>query len=70
MKKTALFLLLLLAATSLWSQDDTVANRFREQYARLGKEYTQWPDNVVVLPGHGPQTTIGKEVATNPFIDR
>ena len=49
MKKTALFLLLLLAATSLWSQDDTVANRFREQYARLGKEYTQWPDNVVNL---------------------
>ena len=30
----------------------------------------QWPDDVVVLPGHGPQTTIGKEVATNPFIDR
>ena len=49
MKKTALFLLLLLAATSLWSQDDTVANRFRQQYARLGKEYTQWPDNVVNL---------------------
>ena len=30
----------------------------------------QWPDDVVVLPGHGPQTTIGQEVATNPFIDR
>ena len=49
MKKTALFLLLLLVATSLWCQDDSVANRFREQYARLGKEYSQSPDNVVIL---------------------
>ena len=49
MKKTALSLLLLLAATSLWCQDDSVANRFREQYARLGKEYSQSPDNVVIL---------------------
>ncbi len=31
---------------------------------------SQLPDDTVVLPGHGPQTTIGKEVATNPFIDR
>ena len=26
------------------------------------------PDDVVVLPGHGPQTTIGRERATNPFL--
>ena len=26
------------------------------------------PDEVVVLPGHGPQTTIGRERATNPFL--
>jgi len=26
------------------------------------------PDQVVVLPGHGPQTTIGKERASNPFL--
>ncbi len=25
-------------------------------------------DDIVVLPGHGPQTTIGKERATNPFL--
>ncbi len=25
-------------------------------------------DDVVVLPGHGPQTTIGRERATNPFL--
>lgn len=25
-------------------------------------------DSIVVLPGHGPQTTIGRERATNPFL--
>ena len=30
----------------------------------------QLPDDTIVLPGHGPQTTIGTEVATNPFLDR
>jgi glyoxylase-like metal-dependent hydrolase (beta-lactamase superfamily II) len=26
------------------------------------------PDDVVVLPGHGGQTSIGQERATNPFL--
>ena len=26
------------------------------------------PDELVVLPGHGPQTTIGQERASNPFL--
>lgn len=26
------------------------------------------PDDTVVLPGHGPATTIGREKATNPFL--
>jgi hydroxyacylglutathione hydrolase len=26
------------------------------------------PENTVVYPGHGPQTTIGKEKRTNPFL--
>lgn len=30
----------------------------------------QLPDNTVVLPGHGPETTIGKELASNPYLDR
>jgi glyoxylase-like metal-dependent hydrolase (beta-lactamase superfamily II) len=25
-------------------------------------------DAIVVLPGHGPQTSIGRERATNPFL--
>jgi hydroxyacylglutathione hydrolase len=27
-----------------------------------------FPDDFVVYPGHGPQTTIGRERATNPFL--
>ncbi len=26
------------------------------------------PDELIVLPGHGPQTTIGQERATNPYL--
>jgi glyoxylase-like metal-dependent hydrolase (beta-lactamase superfamily II) len=28
------------------------------------------PDDSIVLPGHGPLTTIGEEKATNPFVGR
>lgn len=31
---------------------------------------SQLPDNTRVYAGHGPQTTIGEEVATNPYLDR
>lgn len=31
---------------------------------------SQMPDDVKLLPGHGPETTIGEEVAHNPYIDR
>lgn len=30
----------------------------------------QLPDETVVIPGHGPQTTIGDEKASNPFLLR
>ena len=26
------------------------------------------PDDVPVLPGHGPDTTVGRERASNPFL--
>jgi glyoxylase-like metal-dependent hydrolase (beta-lactamase superfamily II) len=28
----------------------------------------QFPDDTVVHPGHGPDTTIGRERASNPFL--
>lgn len=30
----------------------------------------QLPDQTVILPGHGEQTTIGHELASNPYLDR
>lgn len=34
----------------------------------LGAKVMTLPDDTVVLPGHGPATTIGKERAGNPFL--
>lgn len=36
----------------------------------LGTTVLSLADDVVVLPGHGRQTTIGRERATNPFLPR
>jgi glyoxylase-like metal-dependent hydrolase (beta-lactamase superfamily II) len=34
----------------------------------LATKVLSLPDDVVVLPGHGDQTSIGRERATNPFL--
>ena len=34
----------------------------------LAEKVLRLPDDVVVLPGHGEQTTIGRERASNPFL--
>ncbi|GLW06365.1 hydrolase [Microtetraspora sp. NBRC 13810] len=34
----------------------------------LASTMKRLPDETVVLPGHGPQTTIGRERATNPYL--
>jgi len=35
----------------------------------MAEQVMTLPDTVRVLPGHGPETTIGRERATNPFRD-
>jgi glyoxylase-like metal-dependent hydrolase (beta-lactamase superfamily II) len=39
----------------------TLVRSIRDQLLTL-------PDDTVVYPGHGPETTIGRERATNPFL--
>lgn len=36
--------------------------------ASLTSKVLPLDDDIVVLPGHGPQTSIGRERATNPFL--
>lgn len=40
----------------------------RQLLTSISERMLPWPDHTVVLPGHGPQTTIGAERATNPFL--
>ena len=40
----------------------------QEMLASLSRVCLPLDDETVVLPGHGPQTTIGRERATNPFL--
>ncbi len=57
-----------LFAGSVGRTDDMVRGNFAQLAAGIrGKLYTL-PDNTIVLPGHGPATTIGKEKRTNPFV--
>jgi glyoxylase-like metal-dependent hydrolase (beta-lactamase superfamily II) len=37
-------------------------------WASLRDKVLTLPDETIVLPGHGPQTTIGRERATNPYL--
>ena len=34
------------------------------------RHISQLPDITAVYPGHGPATTIGREISTNPYMDR
>lgn len=48
--------------TDLWGGDfDLIQRSLRERILAL-------PDDAVVIPGHGPETSIGEERAQNPFL--
>jgi len=50
--------------TDLWGGDARLLERsLREVLYGL-------PDETVVIPGHGPLTTIGREARTNPYVRR
>jgi hydroxyacylglutathione hydrolase len=39
-----------------------------EMLASLAERFLPLPDELQVLPGHGPVTTVGRERASNPFL--
>lgn len=50
--------------TDLWGGDSSLILRsLREKILTL-------PDDAIVIPGHGPKTTIGEERVSNPFLAR
>lgn len=48
--------------TDLWKGD------MDQEIQSIRKKYFTLPDEVIVVPGHGPATTIGIEKETNPFL--
>ena len=47
---------------------DLPGGSFDELMASMAEKILPLPDEVRVLPGHGPTTTIGRERAANPFL--
>ncbi|WP_019634482.1 MBL fold metallo-hydrolase [Actinomadura atramentaria] len=47
---------------------DLPGGSYEDILASLSRVCLTLPDTTAVLPGHGPQTTIGRERATNPFL--
>jgi glyoxylase-like metal-dependent hydrolase (beta-lactamase superfamily II) len=47
---------------------DLPGGSMREMLASLATRLLPLPDETVVLPGHGPETTVGRERAYNPFL--
>ena len=49
---------------------DLPGGSFEKIIHSLHEKLLTLPDDTVVTPGHGPQTTIGQERETNPFLRR
>ena len=47
---------------------DLPGGSWEQMQASLLRVPLALPDETVVRPGHGPDTTIGRERATNPFL--
>jgi hydroxyacylglutathione hydrolase len=49
---------------------DLPGGSFEKIISSLHEKVLALPDDTIVVPGHGPQTTIGEERASNPFLTR
>jgi glyoxylase-like metal-dependent hydrolase (beta-lactamase superfamily II) len=49
---------------------DLPGGDFETLIASIERELLSLPDDTIVYSGHGPETTIGRERRTNPFLTR
>jgi glyoxylase-like metal-dependent hydrolase (beta-lactamase superfamily II) len=65
---------LLLAGDTLFAgsvgRTDLPGGNSRQLIASINNRLLTLPDDVTVIPGHGPRTTIAAEKETNPFLQR
>lgn len=47
---------------------DLPGGDFPQLQASIREQIYSLPDDTIVLPGHGPRTTVGAEKASNPFV--
>jgi hydroxyacylglutathione hydrolase len=47
---------------------DLPGGSFEDLMESMREKILRLDDDIAVLPGHGPTTTIGQERATNPFL--
>jgi len=47
---------------------DLPGGSFQQLAAGIHKKLFSMPDETILLPGHGPKTTVGREKISNPFV--
>ena len=57
-----------LFAGSIGRTDEKVGGSFDLLARGIHEKLFNLPDDTIVLPGHGPPTTIGEEKRSNPFV--
>lgn len=57
-----------LFAGSVGRTDEKVGGDFQQLATGIRTKLFTLPDDTIVLPGHGPATTIGEEKRSNPFV--
>lgn len=62
----------LLSGDTLFSggvgRTDFPGGSWKELENSIKKKILTMPDETIILPGHGPSTTVGQEKSSNPFI--
>ena len=56
------------SATAMWTDRTFFQSTVNLVFGSLADKVLTLPDDVVVLPGHGDQTSIGRERVTNPYL--